>query len=280
MPYVVSNEVVALNADDANLPVIAYNNVVLTNNLDLDFWLEAFPPENLANPATHPPWKSDSTAEQYITVYSDGNSTIDYLAFVGHNFGSIGAKLTLYVTEDIGASPIVWTEIAFGGDSPPSYFPVNDDPLIFRFTPGLYQAVSLGIEDATNEPQAAVMYCGELLILERGIDIGAPHAVITHATKSSVASGRAESGVFLGRIVLTEWTESGGSFKHFTPSWFREHFLPFIAAAKQVPFFFAWNPAEYPEDVGYVWLMEDPTPATDPVTRRIEVNLKYQGVIA
>jgi hypothetical protein len=126
-------------------------------------------------------------------------------------------------------------------------------------------------------PEIGVMYAGLALELERSLDVNVGHVVIDHGRQSRVAIGKAESGKHIGRIVLGEWRESVADFKWFTPAWYRANFDPFLAAAMENPFFFAWNPVDYPAEVGFVSLLDDPDPTTDPVTQRVAVALKMSG---
>jgi hypothetical protein len=53
---------------------------------------------------------------------------------------------------------------------------------------------------------------------------------------------------------------------------------PFVATAKNDPFFFAWKPQEFPTDVGYCWLTNDPQPSVDFNTKRMGITLQMGGV--
>jgi hypothetical protein len=274
---VISDDVVALGSADASYPVIGYDNVVTTSNITTTTEESEFPASNLANPSTHPPWKGDTFSPlttEYITIALSGSDTINYLAIANHNFGDIGAILTVEVIVP-GFSPDVWTPINFG--SPASYTPVDDAPLIFRFMPGMYLGVRLKIEGGDEAPQAGVVYCGQLLVLERSVRVDTTHTPIPMGRRSDISSGRSENGKFLGRIVLGQWSEGQADFAFFTSSWYRTYFKPFVDATDEVPFFFAWFPTEHPEDVGYVWMREDPIAEVNTVVDRIGVSIKYQG---
>ncbi len=159
-----------------------------------------------------------------------------------------------------------------------SVTPSDDLPLILRFEPQVMATITLTLVYSGDVPEAAVIYCGKLLQLERSIDIQNDHVPISMGRKLSVVNGLSESGNFLGRIVLNEVRESTASFAHFQPDWYRANFDPFIDAAQELPFFWAWNPSEYPLEVGYVWLVNDPQAQVSPVTRRVAVELQMRGV--
>jgi hypothetical protein len=137
----------------------------------------------------------------------------------------------------------------------------------------------LEIANADDLPQAGVIYCGQLLVLERSVEVTRTHTPITMGRRSDIASGRSENGKFLGRIVLGQWSEGQADFSFFTSDWYRANFKPFVDDTDEVPFFFAWSPVDHPEDVGYVWMREDPIAEVNTMVDRIGVSIKYQGIV-
>jgi hypothetical protein len=267
----VLSEVEALSADN---PVIGWHDLVETTNIDSTTEDADFPVTNLANPATHLRWKGGvNTGDEYVTITTNFLEEIDYLAVARHNFGSANIVVSVEACTDLGASPPIWTEIV------QETMLADDAPVLFRFEPAVYQGVRLRMQPGDELPEAAVMYVGTLLILERSIKIDVGHVPITMARMSKIINGMSESGNFLGRIVINEFNESAADFSWFTPDWYRANFHPFVAASNETPFFFAWNPTEYPTDVGYVWMVNDPRAEVDPVTRRVGVQLKYRGIV-
>jgi hypothetical protein len=56
--------------------------------------------------------------------------------------------------------------------------------------------------------------------------------------------------------------------------------LPFTTSGKGTPFFFAWRPASYPRETGYVWLTGDPVPVNQRSNGMMSVGLDYDGTVA
>jgi hypothetical protein len=54
---------------------------------------------------------------------------------------------------------------------------------------------------------------------------------------------------------------------------------PFLLAAQETPFFFAWRPTTYPTECGYCWLISDPTPSNSQANGMMAVSLDLEGVI-
>lgn len=276
----ISDSVAALDAADASFPVIGYDNIVSPTTVTTTTENSSFPASNLGNPSTRPPWKSSPSSPavaEYITVQNLQLQTISYLGVVAHNFE--GCEVSVQTCASLGASPQVWTTLDFG--SPTSYTVQDNSPLMWRFTPGTYEGIRLKIVAPDSTPlQCGAMYVGELLVLERSVRIDQPTLPVNLGARSTVSAGRAESGHFLGKIVLTQWGEGQADFNFFSSSWFRTYFVPFLQATVDAPFFYAWSPVDHPGDSGYVWHLEDPLPSIDPVVDRFEISLRYEGYIA
>jgi hypothetical protein len=275
MPLVLSTNIVLSEAEllDANNPIIGWRNIVVSTNVDATSEDADFPVANVANPATHLKWKgSFSTAgDDYVTVTTNTADDIDYMAVAKHNFGSEAIVVSVEGCHDLAASPQVWFELI------EERMLADDSPVLFRFEPQPLAGIRLRMQPGDDFPEAAVVFVGELLILERSIKIDVPHVPFPLGIVSKEVNGKSESGNFLGRIETNRFNESEAEFSHFDPTWYRANFQPFLV--ERGSFFFAWNPTEYPNDVGYAWLMNSPLPEVDTVTRRVAVTLKMQGVV-
>ncbi len=156
--------------------------------------------------------------------------------------------------------------------------PADDTPIIARFTPQALSRVRVRLQLNGIIPQAAVVYVGKLLVLERSITIGRGHVPINYGRRSTIVNGMSESGNFLGRIVLGEHRQSKAEFEWFTPDFYRSDIDTFLEAAQEFPFFWAWHPETYPTEVGYCWLTNNAEPEVDPVTQRVALTLEMRGV--
>lgn len=271
---VISNNLVLSAAEEisADNPVILWDSLVTATNVESTSEDEDFPIANVANPATHLKWVGGvNTGDEYITITTGTVEPIDGAGIAKHNLGSSNATISWEACEDLSLSPQVWTEVIS------ERVLADDAPALFRWEPGIYQAVRLRIQQGDEVPEIAVVYLGPLLLLERSIKVDVPHIPFPMGIVSKEVNGKSESGNFLGRIEINRFNQSEAEFAHITPVWYRENFQPFVAA--RVSFFFAWNPTEYPTEVGYAWLMDNPMPEVDTVTRRVAIGLKMQGVV-
>jgi hypothetical protein len=62
-----------------------------------------------------------------------------------------------------------------------------------------------------------------------------------------------------------------------TPGWYRQNFDPFLVAAKDSPFFWAWRPFSFATEVGYVWLRNDPKVVNQRTNGMMNVSLEISG---
>lgn len=273
---VIAQNMVLSEAEDAlpdGTPYILYENVVTFDNISADSEDNLYPAINLANPATNQEWRAAAAVAVAIDVDVNSIDLIDGAGIARHNFGSAGITVTiLSVSND---SPPVETIVA-GPQIPP-----DDQPLLFQFTAQAFDTLRIELTLGSEAPRAAVLYVGKLLVCERSYDVGQDFTPPRFARKTDTVTGKSTRGDYLGRIVLSQWIDDAVFlFKHFTPDWYRSHFDPFVLAAQQdVPFFFAWQPEDYPYEVAYAWLTEDPMPVTSPVTGRKSVSIKMGGIV-
>jgi hypothetical protein len=282
MTVVISSSfVLSANEDNLNLdsPIIGYDNQVTAGNVSATTEADGYPVSNLANPGTSPRhrWKSGAalpTAEEVITVLLNPVEDVDYLAIARHNFGSSQASVTV---EGVSTEP----------GSPADYFTLveehllaDDAPVIFRFTKQPLYAIRLVIGPSQSAPIAtpylAVLYVGELLMLQRRIFVG--HTPITYGRSQVIANHRSIAGDFVGRVILSEKHATTIETKHLTSIWYRTYFEPFLIAAKEIPFFFNWRPGTYPRETGFAWLSGDPQPNNQLPNGMMQISFDIEGI--
>lgn len=257
-----------------NNPTILYRNFVTAAGITATSEEDDYPASNLANPLTHSSarWLATSTASQQLDFVISAD-TINCIGVAGHNWGTAEIGVTVEVFADGN-----WVEIHDG-------MPANDSPLMWHFED--YAATDARITLATgNAPAyAAVVSIGPALVVPRRIWLG--HTPITMGVTTDVVTGMSEANDFLGRIVLGEFTGTGIDFKNLKPDWYRANFDPFVKAAKTLPFFFAWRPVDYPNEVGFCWLTNNPKPvnqrkrtsATGQDHGLMSIQLQVNGIV-
>lgn len=156
----------------------------------------------------------------------------------------------------------------------------TDGPIIFRWTPQSLFAVRLRIQPSAAAepltPQLAVLYVGLLLTLQRRVYVG--HTPMPYGRSLQVANLLSISGAFLGRIVLGQTRKSSVNLQNITAAWYRAYMDPFLVAAQEIPFFFAWRPGIYPEEAGFAWLTGDPDASNQRTNGMMSVSFRMEGV--
>lgn len=252
--------------DALKRPIFCWDNQVTVANIVADEQDADFPATNLANPSTNSLWKATSTADQYITVTLSGTNDMDCAALARHNLGTGLCVISIEgITGDIGA---VWTEIVA------EQLLADDQPAVFLFEAAAYIGIRFKLQPDAVVPQAAVAHVSQRLTMVRGIPPG--HTPINFGRSRETLSSRAQNGDFLGQIITSERLANSVEFKWLDAAWYRSTFQPFIDAA--VPFFFAWAPVDYPRDVGYAWLVNDPVPVINRLNGDIDISMQLGAV--
>jgi hypothetical protein len=273
---VLSPSLVLAATEPLGTPVIGWRSIVTAGTISASSTESGRTAADLANPSTVLFWRAAAygspPADVYITLDVAAVDPIDYLAVAGHNFGSAGIAVSLEIATALTGSPAAlnWTQVTT------PRLVARDDPLIFRFTPQTVLGVRLRLQPGTAPPQAAVVYAGRLLVMPRGTSDG--HVPINYARTTRRLRQVSNNGHFLGEVLLAEGRQNAIAFKHLAQEWFRSSFVPFLDAATTQPFFFAWRPQAWPDDVGFVTLTNDPQPSIDFDTATIGLDLQMEGV--
>lgn len=199
-----------------------------------------------------------------------GGATVDYVGIAEHNLGTLGASVSV---QGRATSSSDWAELVQAA------VVADDGPLLLQWeAQSLYDVrIRIDAPESAGQAEAAVLYVGLSLTLQRRIYV--PHVPVTMGRVTDVTNGRSESGKFLGRIITGESRETSVSQRNLTPGWVREFLDPFVVAAQEAPFFFAWRPETYPLEVGYCWLQSDSRPANQLPNGMMQVDLQM-GAIA
>lgn len=259
--------------ENADYPIIGWHNLVDTGTMQVDEEDASFPTSNLANPATNLVWKSGSTVDQYLTVLFGEEVEVDYIALARHNLGSGLVAVTVQGLP-FGGNPATdgdWDELVAQN------LLANDGPALYRFEPTELIGVRLKLEPDAVEPQAAVLYCGKLLVFERGVQPG--HTPIPYARQRDIIAPRSQAGEFLGRVISGGSLVSSVSISKLSAAWYRATLDPFFEVAAEQPFFWGWSPERYPDEIGYVQLSNQPTPNPSDLSGYIDIQMHLEGLI-
>jgi len=258
---------------NANNPIVGYETRVTSQNVSSTTSASGFPASNLANPSTNLRWQGVATSpeqDEYVTLNLQTAEEVDYIGIARHNLGSAEIPVSIEVEDDT-VSPATWSEVVSDTLLP------NDGPVIFRFTPQAVTRIRIRMQPGTAAPEAAVVYCGKLLVLQRRIYVG--HTPITDGIATEAISGRSQAGHYLGTIILNETTRTTIELQNLTPAWYRSNMRPFLQQTRRRPFFWGWRPTDYPNEAGFVWLTNDPRPQNELANGMMSITLEVAGVV-
>lgn len=252
---------------DLNVPRFGWHNLVTESNVSADEEDADHPIEYLAMQSTALYWKGENAGAQVITVNLGAAQDVDYIAWARHNFASAGITYNIRHSSD-GMAP--WTTIAGPIVAP------NDYTVIHEFDTVTDQYFQIQITAATSEaPEIGVLYLGEILRMPRRVYVG--YTPFSLAKQSTVSNGFSESGQFLGRIKRREVYENPITFDNLTAT-FVHGLREFFAAAEEYPFFFAWRPDAYPDEVGFCWFTSDPRSQNAAPNGDMQISIDMRGI--
>lgn len=265
-PNLVLSPTPTVNPDN---PLIGWHNVLEPGTLTADEADPDFPVDNLANPATFLFWRAETTNAQDIVAEINAMEDVDYVGIASHNLGSQQITVQIEGSTNGGSTfDVLVPSVTLGDDS----------PALFRIPPAPYTHIKISLGEALDSPpQIAVLYIGRLLVLERRLYVG--HAPMKYSREIEVTHGESENGQFLGRIVISRTTRTTIDLENLTPTWVRQELVPFLLAAEETPFFFAWRPQTYPHEVGYAWLTNNPRPVNQRPNGMMSVSLELTGIV-
>jgi hypothetical protein len=194
---------------------------------------------------------------------------VDYVAIAGHNLGTLGVSIAIGYFDN--SSPPIWTDLVTDSVL------ANDSPALFRFTAQSLVTVSIRLGPTSQLAQIAVVYAGKLLVLPRKLYQG--FVPINYGRVAKVTSGRSEAGQFLGRIVTQEFVKDTVPLSLIDPDYFRAYIADFLVDSKQNPFFIAWRPQTYPDEVGYCHMTNDPAPINEAPHGLVAMSLEMTGIV-
>jgi len=260
MATIISTGFVLGEAEQGDKGVLCFNNIITPENITATSSTAENPITNVTNPATAFLWEAGSTATQTITVTTDG-SEVDYIGIARHNLNQIGLAVS----------------IKYNGVTVVPAQAISDTQAILFLrgiaTPSTIQIVITG---ATEAVKIGVIYIGKKLELQRGLYVG--HTPVTYGRDRVAVNGISENGQYLGEIVVRETVSTQVSLQNLTPEWYRSMLDPYIGMKPRKPCFFAWKPAKYPAEVGYVWIEGNPKPVNQRSNGMMQIDWNFKGV--
>lgn len=244
-------------------PHFLYKNIVTYDNVTASSSAADFPALSLANPLTAERWKP-TVMDATVTVDAGALVNVDAVGIASHSLHLNASTVTIEASIH-GTS---WDTIK-------SFAPSNGRPLLAIFDKVTYRYFRLTVSGATA-PSIGALFIGEALVMPQGIYGG--HTPITMGRQAKRITNKTEGGQFAGNSVVHLGVKTSFSLKHLKAAWYREFFEPFAKyLTSGAPFFAAWRPSDYPDEVGYCWPEGDVTPQNTGVKDFMEVDLSVSG---
>lgn len=244
---------------------IGYASATIGNTPTVSGTASGFFAGALSNRLTHEFWKPDAspaTAEYTITAQS-----IDYIGIAAHSLGTTQTTVKVEYSDDAGST---YTEIS-------EFIPGDDNAIMVLFDQvDNVDRVKFTFTYSGDAPIVGVIYAGLALAMQRPFYGG--HSPITLSRETVNRPQMSESGQWIGASVIRRAFSSSAAWKHLTASWYRANFDPFaFHVSKTLPFFFAWNPSEWSDEVAYCWSNTQIKPTNMGIRDLMEVSINLEG---
>lgn len=268
MPVLISNDLIldpGLADQPLNHPRIGYQShardATITASTTADAYLTRAP----ANGLTYQFWRPTELPAWWQADLGD-IAEVNYIGIAAHTLGSSVCTYTLQYSADES----LWLDATAGS------IPANDRPIMELFSPTEARYWRLYIEGEGTMPIIGVIYIGKVLEMLRPIYAG--HTPITLARQTTISTNASEAGQWLGRSIRRDGVATSASFRHLTAAWVRTELDPFIKSARLYPFFWAWRPQTYPNEIGYVWVNSDIQPSNMGIRDLMQVSFSMEGI--
>ena len=250
-------------------PVILYNQVAVANPpfpvdpIQAAFTggiteVAGFPVKNAFSPFTYPAdsfmfERGTSTGSVMIYLNGDINSSdFDALGFIISGLEGDAVTVDLsYVPTGGGSFTILKSQSVSRDGCHLMTFTKPVGSYFWRIT---FSGITAAQSDSTPISIPVIMV-GKLMQFEKCIRNR--YAPLDYSRKTEFLTNESGTGQYIGRSIIRRNHESTVSFDLMTAPWVRSTFQPFVRHARTKPYFFAWNPEKYPDEVNYVWTDED-----------------------
>lgn len=263
------NSGVTLKTGSANgLARILYDNWLedSTTTVTASSSLAGFPVSALTNSMTYEFWKTD-TFPATLNIDLGSSMTLGAVGIGAHSLAGYSVLIE-YSTDDVTYSTFRQAE-----------FLNNKNALIMADdVTAQYVRLTISVDDATltvAEPKIAALYVGYPLIMQRAIYGG--HTPSALARKTKIVPNKSEGGQWLGRSVIRYGEMTSYNYQNLEARWYRDNFDPFAASATSKPFFIAWRPDYYADEVVYGQTIQDIEPSNQGVIDFMQVSFNVMG---
>ncbi len=240
---------------------IGYKNIATQDNVTASTEAEGWLGEDAVTPLTFEGWRPTALPAT-LTVDAGAAVPADYFGLVASLSGC-----TAYLERS--ADNVSWTTVV-------AVAPTNDAALMRFFDEVSARYWRLRITGGAVMPLVRVFFVGVALQMQRPIYSG--HTPLTLARQTEYANSVSEGGQFLGRSIVRKGVGTAYAWANLTAAWYRQYFDPFVSYAQRGAFFIAWNPLQFPDEVGFIWVPEDIKPSNSGPRDLMSVSFNAGGI--
>ncbi len=259
---------IILDGVESSLPLshprIGYENLLFGNvNITASSEQDNSPAINLASPLTYNFWQPVSLPANVEFEFSSAKE-INYCGIAAHNLTDSGCSINVQYYNGT-----TWVSVG-------EVFPAGNRVLMFLFDTVFSNRWRI-VVNGVSAPAVGVVYLGKVLEVERRIYQG--HTPIKLSQNTIIRPNRSEGGQFLGRSVTRQGVSTSIALKNLSSAWVRSYFQRFMDSAVDYPFFWAWRPDKFPNEVAYVWCNDDIVPTNSGPRDKMSVSFEVSGII-
>lgn len=195
-------------------------------------------PEYAANPNTWQRWSFNGNG--FISFTLPSNQDVDTICIGAHNLSDGGYTITPYYKDSDGGALTIFDAGSV----------VESNNAIMIHVGNSVSAKVIEIYTSGGSGDAFIGYISAGVALQMQRPFFGGHTPITDATVTKFYDAWTESGNIIGRSKRSQGQETSADFENIDDGWYRNYFQAFKESALTLPYFFAWNLLEYPDDVG------------------------------
>lgn len=244
-------------------PVILYENVASHTASSAVVYsavapVADFPYTNIFSPFTYPAdsvqFTRPTNANAYLEVRFNASKAFNSVGIILSGVDQVDGDVTVSVLDDISVGSTVFGSKVITADGC-HLFNVAVTGFSDTRNYRLRIAVTGDNLDGTSTFIILNAIIGARMEFEKCIRNS--FAPLDYNRKTEFLTNESGTGQYIGRSIIRRNHESTVSFDLMTAPWVRSTFQPFVKSARSRPYFFAWNPTTYPNEVNYVWTDED-----------------------
>lgn len=219
-----------------------------------------YPASNVKREATDAWWKPTAIPAT-LTLTLPETRKADYIGIASHDL----AGFTIKYEYNDGAS---WVEIE-------EFLQPDNSTIMLIHTEVLAAQYRLTISGTGDVPRVGVVYIGKALAMQQPIYGGFTPPI---SPDVETRGNQSDAGQFLGVSVIRKTQPFSASWQHLTAPWFRKNMLPFLQTFETRPAFVSWRPADFPDEVVYMWRTSNPSGSNMGIKDYMEVSIQGNGI--